>query len=173
MTAVCWKFGKVLAAVPGKGASLTSLCWCGCLRGPPQSGSSPLTNPPLQPSMPLRSGEWLCRFRFPHRPDRWSPGTYSLLMPRVPRVTAEQREVLEELSRAATLRVEAQRYYLRKFWLALEAGVGTSVIGRYTGLSPQAANSAKNRLAVDGPDDDAPRTVRAVLKRSGYDISET
>lgn len=97
--------------------------------------------------------------------------TYSLLMPRIPRVTAEQREVLEELSRAATLRSEAQRYYLRQFWLALEAGVGTSVIGRYTGLSPQAANSAKNRLAVDGLDDDAPRTVREVLKRAGYDIS--
>lgn len=74
--------------------------------------------------------------------------------------------MLEELNRAANLRREATRYYLLLFRRALDAGVGTSVIGRYVGLSPQAANSTKNKLAIDGPDDSAPATIQDVVERA-------
>lgn len=87
----------------------------------------------------------------------------------VDQLTPEQLGALEDLNRAAKLRVEATRYYLLLFRRALDAGVGTSVLGRYVGLSPQAANSTKNRLALDGPDDDAPATIAEVVKRARLD----
>ena len=89
-------------------------------------------------------------------------------MAREKKPTDDQLPVLEELSRAAALRSEAYRHYLSVFHRALKAGVGPSVIARYARISPQAANSTRNRLEATGDDADAPATVDDVLDRVGF-----
>lgn len=84
--------------------------------------------------------------------------------------TPEQIPVLEELHEASVLRNLAYRFYLRVFTRALRAGVGPSVIARYARISPQAANSTRNRLKALPPDDDAPGTVDEVLERVKRDL---
>lgn len=79
--------------------------------------------------------------------------------------TPDQLPVLEALHTAAVLRTEAYRLYLSLFLKALKAGVGPSVIARYARITPQAANSTRNRLAAVPPDRDAPKDVDDVLGR--------
>lgn len=93
---------------------------------------------------------------------------YFCSMAREKKPTADQIPVLEDLRRAAALRTEAYRHYLSVFHRALEAGVGPSVIARYASISPQAANSTRNRLEATGDDTDAPATVDDVLNRAGF-----
>jgi hypothetical protein len=89
-------------------------------------------------------------------------------MAREKKPTAEQIPVLEDLRRAAALRNESYRHYLSAVNRALQADVEPSVIARYAGISPQAANSTRNRLEATGDDADAPATVDDVLKRAGF-----
>lgn len=79
--------------------------------------------------------------------------------------TPDQVPVLDDLYEASLLRNLAYSLYLSAFTRALRAGVGPSVIARYAKISPQAANSTRNRLAAVPPDEDAPTTVDEVLRR--------
>lgn len=104
----------------------------------------------------------------PQRPRTINMALYFCLMAREKKPSEDQLPLLEDLSRAAALRSEAYRYYLSVFQRALKAGVGPSVIARYARISPQAANSTKNRLAATDADVDAPATVEDVLDRVGF-----
>jgi hypothetical protein len=75
--------------------------------------------------------------------------------------------VLEALSQAATLRKEAYRLYLSLFRQALKLGIGPSLIARYAFITPQAANSTKNRLAETAKDRHAPTSIEDVFERVG------
>ncbi len=79
--------------------------------------------------------------------------------------TSEQIPVLEDLHEASLLRNLAYSLYLSTFTRALDAGAGPSLIARYAKITPQAANSTRNRLEAVPPDDDAPDTVDEVLRR--------
>lgn len=87
--------------------------------------------------------------------------------------TSAQVPALEELHEAAVLRNLAYSFYLRAFTRALRAGVGPSLIARYARISPQAANSTRNRLAAVPPEDDAPTSVDDVLTRLKQDPPPT
>lgn len=87
--------------------------------------------------------------------------------------TSDQVPALEELHEAAVLRNLAYSFYLRAFTRALRAGVGPSLIARYARISPQAANSTKNRLASVPPEDDAPTSIDDVLNRLKKDPPPT
>jgi len=77
----------------------------------------------------------------------------------------DQLPLLEALSQAATLRKEAYRLYLSLFRQALKLGIGPSVIARYAFITPQAANSTKNRLAETTKDRYAPASIEDVFER--------
>lgn len=87
--------------------------------------------------------------------------------------TSAQVPALEELHEAAVLRNLAYSFYLRAFTRALRAGVGPSLIARYARISPQAANSTKNRLASVPPEDDAPTSIDDVFTRLKKDPPPT
>lgn len=77
----------------------------------------------------------------------------------------EHLPLLEALSQAATLRREAYRLYLSLFRQALKLGIGPSLIARYAFITPQAANSTKNRLAETAKDRYAPTSIEDVFQR--------
>jgi hypothetical protein len=86
--------------------------------------------------------------------------------------TREQERLLEELRQAATLRTESYRFYLAVFAQALNAGTGPSLIARYAGISPQAANSMRVRLTARPPDPDAPTTINDVIGRLPLQVTD-
>ncbi len=79
--------------------------------------------------------------------------------------TRAQEPLLEGLRQASILRQESYRLYLSLFAQCLSLGVGPSLIARYAGISPQAANSMRVRLTSTPPDPDAPRSVTDVIGR--------
>jgi hypothetical protein len=85
-------------------------------------------------------------------------------MAREKKPTKAELPLLEDLRRAADLRSESYRLYLALFRKALKEGISPSVIARYAGVTPQAANSTKNRLAGNS-DRGAPKSVEEVFDR--------
>lgn len=86
-------------------------------------------------------------------------------MANIAKPTHEQIPLLEELRQASILRTESYRLYLAAFAKVLNAGAGPSLIARYAGITPQAANSTRLRLTAKPPDPDAPATVNDVINR--------
>ncbi|MDD4865595.1 MAG: hypothetical protein PHQ28_00200 [Mycobacterium sp.] len=77
-----------------------------------------------------------------------------------------ETELLDDLSRAAILRKEANRLYMSLFRQALLSGIRPSVIARHAHVSPQAVNSMKHRIGIHSADRNPPASLDEVIARA-------